>query len=291
MRKVLNHQNLIFSLALFLIILSFTEPLFVPRDTTRVQISYWILPRWLRLSLACPFLIAMILITLRDRLYKHLEEYKNVVKIKRTSDVLYFLLIVFIVTNFAVLVFQLVGLIRTGNIHLSDLFRSKIPDLSGIALLYVYLFLEQKELLSYFRIHKPSTVVAAHFNQQHINYFNSGDFQKAHDFLLKACQAEPAAIELWSQLAFLCEMVLHDSTRADRYIQEIETILESGKKATAKEIACYENYLGYILCNRGRNYEGLEHIRKAIELDPDPDRIVKYDEKLSEIIGGNKIEE
>jgi tetratricopeptide (TPR) repeat protein len=282
---------MIFLFAGILIILSFTEPLFVPKGGSRAQIGYWILPRWLRTSLTCPIMAVLILIELKDWLLKRLEKVKNAVMIKRISTVLYYLLLVFIVANSSVLFFQLAGLMRAGNIQLADLFHSKMIDLSGVALLYVYLFLTQKESLSYFRNHEPSTIVAAYYNQQHINCLNSGDFQKARDFLLKACQAEPAAVVLWSQLAFLCETVLHDSAQADRYMQEAEAIIESGKKLTDKEIACYENYLGHILCNRGRNYEGLEHIRRSIELDPEPNRIAKYEEKLSEITGGREVEE
>lgn len=277
--------------AVILIILSFAEPLFVPKGGPRAQVSYWILPRWLRISLTCPIMAVFIFVELKDWLLKRLEKVKNALIIKQIATVLYYLLLVFIIANSSVLFFQLVGLIRAVNIQLADLFHSKMIGLSGVVLLYVYWFLTQKESLSYFRIHEPSTIVAAYYNQQHINCLNSGDFQKAHDFLLKACQAEPAAVVLWSQLAFLCEMALHDSTQADRCIQEAEAIIESGKKLTDKEIACYENCLGYILCNRGRNYEGLEHIRKSVELDPEPNRIAKYEEKLSEITGGREVEE
>jgi tetratricopeptide (TPR) repeat protein len=281
---------MIFLFAAILIILSFTEPLFVPKGGSRAQIGYWILPRWLHISLTCSFIAVLILIELRDWLLKHLEKAKNAILIKRISTVLYCLLLVFIVANSSVLFFQLVGLMRMGNTQLADLFHSKMLGLSGVALLYVYLFLTQKESLSYFRIHEPSTIVAAYYNQQHINCLNSGDFQKAHDLLLKACQVEPTAVVLWSQLAFLCEMALHNSTQADRYMQEAEAIIESGKKLTDKEISCYENYLGYILCNRGRNYEGLEHIRRSVELDPEPNRIAKYEENLSEITGRREVE-
>jgi len=291
MRRILNQHNTTLLFAGILIILSFTEPLFVPKGVSRVQIGYWILPRWLRISLTCPFVAIVILIELRDRLFKRLEKVKNAVMIKQISGVIYHLLLVFIVMNLAVLCFQLVGLMRAGSIQLTDLFHSKILGLSGVALLYVYLFSTQKEPLSYYRIHEPSTIVAAHYNQQHINCLNSGDFQKAHDFLLKACQAKPASVVLWSQLAFLCEMALRDSTQADQYIQEAEAIIESGKKLTDKETACYENCLGCILCNRGRNYEGLEHIRRSIELDSTPNRIAEYEEKLSEITNGREAEE
>lgn len=155
---------------------------------------------------------------------------------------------------------------------------------------FSYIFLEQREFFSYYRKHKPSTILAAYYNDRHIDFFNSGEFQKAYDFLLKACKAEPCSIELWGKLAFLCEMVLHDNILTDKYLQEAKGIIDSGEKLADKELAWYEYFLGQILCNRGRNYDGLEHLRRSIELDEDSHRLAKYEEKLSEITGGIKEE-
>jgi tetratricopeptide (TPR) repeat protein len=93
-------------------------------------------------------------------------------------------------------------------------------------------------------------------------------------------------VELWCLLAYLSELI-NNKNEADECIQKAGALVESGKHPTNKEIACYENYLGYILYGRGQIVKGLEHVKRSVDIDPNPARVAEYEKTLAEVSSEN----
>ena len=229
--------------------------------------------------------LAMVLILLiyKGWISKDFGTVEKAIRVKKASKVLYQLLVMTIILYSGTLVLRLFELAKLQNIQLSGLFYRHTIFILGSILFCVFLFLEQKKPLDYFRTNKPSAIVAAYYNEQYSKFVQSGDIQEAYNSLIKACENAPYGVELWCQLAFLCETTMLRSCEADKYMQKAKEAIESTEVPNNKEIACYENYLGYILCNRGQNSEGVKHIERSIELDHNPHRVALYEKKIAEI--------
>ena len=77
-------------------------------------------------------------------------------------------------------------------------------------------------------------------------------------------------------------MVRKDTADADKFMAKAEELITSKKATRDSEKACYLNYLGAILYERGDYQKGLEYIKQSIDIEPRPGRISSYEKKLSE---------
>jgi tetratricopeptide (TPR) repeat protein len=154
-------------------------------------------------------------------------------------------------------------------------------------LLFLWMFRDELKRFKWFKENSPSAVLVGSFLEQIRKLLKAHKFDQAKDYLVKSCEIITDNVELWCRLGFYNELLLKKQDEAIRCMKQAKSILESAKPSY-KEIACYENYLGYILCNRGQTEEGLKHIEKSIELDPNPGRIKRYNEKLAEFNRQNK---
>jgi tetratricopeptide (TPR) repeat protein len=146
----------------------------------------------------------------------------------------------------------------------------------GISLFYSW------PVAQYCRKQPLCNIVAACLLEQHSKFVNARDLDKAYVALVKACETAPDELELWCRLAFFCEMIRKDTAEADKFMAKAEELITSKKATRDSEKACYLNYLGAILYERGDYQKGLEYIKQSIDIEPRPGRISSYEKKLSE---------
>lgn len=138
MKVKLNKQNMIFLLAMGLIILDLTSPLYVSKVQWSEEVGYFSIPRWLRVSLALSLVAILLLLQYRDWLLKRIEQVKYIIKLKRVSSILYSALIVFMLLFFILSALQLIGLLKTPNLQMTDLLRSQIISFMSFVLFFLY---------------------------------------------------------------------------------------------------------------------------------------------------------
>ncbi len=151
-----------------------------------------------------------------------------------------------------------------------------------IGLPIVYLLLYSWTMAEYCRIKPLHTIVAACLCEQSGKFIHTRDFDRAYAALVKASETAPEEVELWCRLAFFCEMIRKDTAEADKFMAKAEELITSKKATRDSEKACYLNYLGTILYERGDYQKGLEYIKQSIDIEPRPGRISSYEKKLSE---------
>lgn len=149
--------------------------------------------------------------------------------------------------------------------------------------LSTWLIKDEVKRYNWFRKKTLSAVLVSSLFDKHLELLKAHNFEQSKDCLIKACEVEPNSVMLWSSLGHFYEVFLNNKDESDQCMNKAKSILESSKEPDQKDIACYENYFGYILCNRGQTEEGLKHIEKSIELDPNPGRIGTCNEKLAEL--------
>jgi tetratricopeptide (TPR) repeat protein len=125
-------------------------------------------------------------------------------------------------------------------------------------------------------------ILAAGFVEQHNKFLNAHDFDKAYAALVKACETAPDEANIWCILAFFCETFLKKTAEADKYMAKAGELITTKKSGSDSDKACYLNYLGVILYERGEYDKGLDYMKQSIDIEPRPGRISSYEKKLSE---------
>jgi tetratricopeptide (TPR) repeat protein len=148
--------------------------------------------------------------------------------------------------------------------------------LMGYSLLYFW-----KEW-QYCRKKPLCNILAASFVEQHNKFLHSHDFDKSYAALVKACETAPDEPKLWCILASFCETFCNKTAEADKYMATAEELLTKKKAGSNSDKACYLNYLGSILYERGECDKGLEYMKQSIDIEPTPGRISLYEKKLAE---------
>lgn len=228
--------------------------------------------------------IAVTLMLYKDRLHRQLTDIPSASRIKQVSQVLFWILLAGVFISGAHLFYQAINALAVLSLPSTYLLTFSFLVHLAVTLVFIYFFFEQRETLNYFRTHNASVVLANHYLQMYEKKLNSGNIQEAEQYLIKACEVESESVELWCRLAFFYEMGTRKTNEATKCMQKAKELVSLGPHRSNKKIvACYENYLGYILCNRGHSQKGLVHIKRSIDIDPNPGRIKRYKEKLAEL--------
>ena len=125
-------------------------------------------------------------------------------------------------------------------------------------------------------------IAAAGLLEKHTKFLTAHDFDKAYDVLVKACETAPDGTELWCRLALFCEVFRKDTTETDKWMAKARELISTKKANSDSDNACYLNYLGTIIYERGEYDKGLEYMKQSIDIEPRPGRINIYEKKLSE---------
>lgn len=146
----------------------------------------------------------------------------------------------------------------------------------GFCLLYSW------KAFQYCCTHSLRNIAAACLLGQHTKFLRAKEFDKAYAALVKACEIAPDGILLWCGLAFFCETFRKNTVEADRYMARAAELLTTKKSSSNSDKACYLDYLGSILYERGEYDKGLEYMKQSIDIEPTPGRISSYEKKLAE---------
>lgn len=213
-------------------------------------------------------------------LSKYLDKQNCINMVRLVAIFLSYLLIATVVLHGTLLLFTSFVIIFSNSGNLLNAHVQRVILIVGGFLVSIYLFLEQRSSLNYYRNHCTSTIIAAFLKGKYSKFLASGDFEQARESLFRACQIAPYGVELWAELAFFCETVMNQNEQADLHIEKASQLVESSSDISNKERACYESYLGHILLHRNKVIEGMKHIQCSVDLDPTPRRLAIYEEKL-----------
>jgi tetratricopeptide (TPR) repeat protein len=136
--------------------------------------------------------------------------------------------------------------------------------------------------LRYCRKQPFCNIAAACLLERHTKFLHERDFDKSYNALVKACEIAPEETFLWCHLAHFCELFRNNTTESDKYMAKAKELISTKKVDSDSNKACYFNYLGMILYDRGEYEKGLEYMKKSIDIGPNPGRIKTYEKKLSE---------
>jgi tetratricopeptide (TPR) repeat protein len=218
-----------------------------------------------------------------ERRFKKLETLDSTRRLKYVTYTSFYLILAFLAVTAARLI------LVTREIAIKEQFLStrfaKLSYISLAALVIFGVWMAKVEMTRYkwFRKSRPPYILASSFIQKCEGLVKAHNFDQAKDYLVKACELVPDDVELWCRLGLFNELFTQNQQESDRCMDKAKAILDSAKEPNYKEIACYESYLGDILCNRGQPDEGFKHLEKSVELDPNPIRLKGYKKKLAEL--------
>ncbi|MDD5064271.1 MAG: hypothetical protein PHQ35_05880 [Phycisphaerae bacterium] len=210
----------------------------------------------------------------KDWLRRHLEIVTYAVWMKKVVFALWWA-VVFALAMSAVRIFFIFN-------HYSDKFVFHLVTMLPLSFWLVYELMTLRAERRYYHKQPLCNIVAAGLLERGNEFLNAHDFDKAHDAFLKACETAPEGIFLWCQLAHFCELFRNNTTETDKYMAKAEELISAEKANSDSDKACYFNFLGMILYERGEYEKGLEYMKQSIDLRPNPGRIKSYEEKLSE---------
>jgi len=281
-------KSVVLYLALFLIVISWIGPYLFPIDGRNFEnLSRELGTNFTRLLLLNKIagiltifsIIAVLYLYIRQaKLSKHVETKEAVRRIKEITKTLYLCLIAAIVLSLITLFIHIAILLNANDF----VFNYHIVSTTGIGLICLYLLLSERATIKYFCKNDSRKIISDHFVKQHHNLVQNGNTEQAYISLAKACEYTPNNIELLSQLALFCEIAKKDNQQANTHLDKAKSLLKT-EKYENEQLASYEYNLGNILYKRGQKSEGLEHIKKSIELQENPHRRRVYEEILSEV--------
>jgi tetratricopeptide (TPR) repeat protein len=156
-----------------------------------------------------------------------------------------------------------------------------------ILLLFIVFFLVYTLVTSWtewrFYSERPlCNIAAAGLLEKHTKFLNERDLDKAYNALVKACETAPDGTYLWCKLAFFCEEFRKNAEETNRFMAKASESITAKKSKSSSDRACYFQYLGLINCLRGELQKGLEYLKQAIDIEPEPKLIKLYEQLLSE---------
>ena len=234
----------------------------------------WWLKRIEQALLPFTFALWIALLWYKDQLRNRLETIKQAIKMRK---------IVYIVWWTTILTLALVT-VRVFTVFYRDSGKLifDLIILALIVLFLVYILVTSRVELRYYREQPLCNITAAGLLEKHTKFLAAHDFDKAYDALVKACETVPDGTELCCRLAFFCEVIRKNTTETDKWMAKAGELISTKKANSDSDRACYLNYLGMIMYERGEYDKGLEYMKQSIDIEPRPERINMYDKKLSE---------
>ncbi len=214
------------------------------------------------------------LLCYKDRLRKKLEIIKNAHRMSKVVFAVWWTTI-FALTLVVVEVF-------TVCFHNSDKFVFSLIILSILIFLLVHTLMTSWAEWRYFRKQPLCNIIAAGLLEKHNQFLHEQDFDNAFNALVKACETVPEKTYLWCKLAFFCEEFRRDKAESDKYMTRAKESISAEKAKRDSDKACYFEYLGLINCLRKELQKGLDFLKQANDIEPDPRRIKLYERLLSE---------
>jgi tetratricopeptide (TPR) repeat protein len=218
-----------------------------------------------------------------ERGYKKLQTLDSARKLKYAAYISFYLLLVnliIITTDLIVATIKITSIEQLSVKHFINL-----GYISLVILLIVIVSIIRDELKRYkwYRAYSPSIILSNSFIQKYNESLKSHNFEQARNCLIKACEYAPNCVMPWSALGYFYQLFFNDEQQSNVCMNNAKSILDSSQEPNKKDTSCYEYFLGNILYNRGQKEEGLEHLRKAVELNPESGWMEVYNEKLAEM--------
>jgi tetratricopeptide (TPR) repeat protein len=149
-----------------------------------------------------------------------------------------------------------------------------------VGFFFLFIFLKYWR---YYIKHDEKTILTNWYIKENFSLVKKEKYNEAYQYLQKASGISPDSVFIWCALAYFSELFLKTPDQADQYLAKAKQVLGSFGQPTDKDKAILEHYTGTILRYRGRLQEGLEHLKKAYDLDPTPYRKKEYDSALKEV--------
>lgn len=238
-----------------------------------VEPSWWF-ERITRAVLSLSFALWMMLWWYKTQCRKELGTIEQAGRMKKVADAFWWA-VIFALAMSAVRIFTI--LCRNPSKSVIGLI-----ILSVIVFLLVHTLVTSRAELRYINKQPLYKIAAAGLLERHTKFLNEQEFDKSYNALVKACEIAPEETFLWCHLAHFCELFRHNTIESDKYMAKAEELILTKKANSTSDRACYFNYLGDILYERGECEKGLEYMKQSIDLGPNPGRIKTYEEKLSE---------
>jgi tetratricopeptide (TPR) repeat protein len=150
-------------------------------------------------------------------------------------------------------------------------------------LLFLYFF--KICWLGFIKYDKKSLLTSWYMNE-HFSLVKQQKHDKACQYLQKASELCPGSVPIWCHLAYFHEVIIERSDLCDSYLAKAKALLDSSKQPADSDKAVLECYNGYIQQHRSNFQQGLEHMKKAYDLDPTSYRKSEY-EKAIEMVKTN----
>jgi len=145
-----------------------------------------------------------------------------------------------------------------------------------------FLFVFRKLWLYYLKCDEK-TIMTNWYIQKYLSLSKKQKYDDAYQCLQKAGEISPNSIFIWCALAYFNEQFFKKSDQCDYYLARARQVLDSLNPSSPKDQAVFECYTGWILQLRGCLQEGLEHLKKAYDLDPTSYRKKEYDSALKKV--------
>ena len=149
-----------------------------------------------------------------------------------------------------------------------------------VAIFFLFVFL--KYWLYYIR-HDEKTILTGWYLIKHSSLLKKQKFHEAYQYVQKASQLTPDSVFIWCILASFNEHFFNLPDQCDQYLAKARLVLDSSAQPTDRDKAILECYSGYIQQHRGNLQQGLEHMKRAYDLDPTSYRKKEYDSALKKV--------
>ena len=181
--------------------------------------------------------------------------------------------------------FIIVTVLRSSRLLDSFLYQASISNrvLFSMAvswLVVVFMLTGFLKYWLYYIKHDEKTILMGWHMREHFSLLKERKYDEAYQYLQKASEISPDSICIWCTLALFSEQFLKSLDQADQYLAKAKQVLDSSASPSLKDQAVFEHYTGTILQYRCRLQEGLEHMKRAYELDPTPYRKKEYESAL-----------
>ncbi len=222
--------------------------------------------------------IFLITIFYGEFLYKHLNR-PGYVMIMR---------IICWLASIASLLFFIITALRSSRLLDSFLYHASISNriLFNIALswlLAVFMIISFLKYWLYYIRHDEKTILTGWYLIKHSSLLKKQKFHEAYQYVQKASQLTPDSVFIWCILASFNEHFSNLPDQCDQYLAKARLVLDSSAQPTDRDKAILECYSGYIQQHRGNLQQGLEHMKRAYDLDPTPYRKKEYDSALKKV--------
>jgi hypothetical protein len=233
------------------------------------------------LSSAFIFAIAMALYESQryDSFYKHLDK-PGYIRIMQAICWL---------VSLASLLFLIVTALRSSRLLDSVIYHASISfwDVFSTAMswaLAVYMIIRFLKFQLYYISHDKKDILTGwrmnQYMQEQSSLLQERKFDDAYQYALNIAQLQPDSVFLWCNLASISEHFMNTPDKSDQHLLKAKEILDACKQPTDWDKAVFECYCGFIQQHRGNFQQGLEHMKKAYDLDPRPYRKKEYDKAV-----------